>query len=63
MGSAGISTGLSSDRGAGMAIGGEGPEKFRMPGPGLPLAPPPEITTAGDEDAEDTHGQDGGDAR
>ena len=46
-----------------MATGGKGPEELCMPGPGLPLAPPPEITAAGDEDAEDSHGQDGGDAR
>ena len=60
---AGIGTGLRSDRGAGMATGGEGPEELCMSGPGLLLAPPPEITAAGDEDAEDSHGQDRGDAR
>ena len=45
---AGIGTGLRSGRGAGMAT---------MSGPGLPLAPPPEVTAAGDDDAQDNHGQ------
>ena len=60
---AGIGTGLRSDRGAGMATSGEGPEELRMSGPGLPLAPPPEVTAAGDDDAQDNHGQNRGDAR
>ena len=60
--SAGISTGLSLDWGAGIATGGKGPEKFRMPGPGLSLVPPSKIATSGDEEAEDSHGQDEGDA-
>ena len=60
---AGIGTRLRSDRGAGMVTGGEGPEELRMLGPGLPLAPPPEVTAAGDDDAQDNHGQNRGDAR
>ena len=34
-----------------------------MSGPGLPLASPPEVTATGDEDAQDNHGQNRGDAR
>ena len=60
---AGIGTGLRPDRGAGMATSGKGPEELRMTGPGLSLAPPPEVTAAGDDDAHDNHGQNRGDAR
>ena len=32
---------------------------FRMTSPGLPLSPAPEITTPGDKEQDDNHGQDG----
>ena len=34
-----------------------------MSGPGPPLASSPEVTATGDEDAQDNHGQNRGDAR
>ena len=35
---------------------------FRMASSGLPLPPAPEIATPGDEEQDDNHGQDGGEA-
>ena len=62
-GRAGVSTGLCFDRGAGVATSGEIAEELSVSGPGLSLSPAPEVTTTGDEKAEeDSHGQDGGDA-
>ena len=42
-----------------MATSGEIAEKLRVSGPGLLLSPAPEVTTTGDDKAEDNHGQDG----
>ena len=61
-GGTGVSFGLHFDRGARMSTSGDVAEEFSMAGPGLSLSPASEVTTTGNDEGKDNHGQDGGDA-
>ena len=57
-GSTGVGARLGMMRGAGIASAvSERLEQLGVAGPRLPLTPPPEVATPGDEEAQDNHGQ------